>query len=158
MSVVRFVVMMIMRSMAVIVFVIRMVVSMRASMTRRVRMPPLLMLMLMRMLVFVVMMIRMVRGVSVMMVREVDVELHSFDIGFLLATGMEVVTLHAQFFQFVLQPVKIDAQIDQGAKEHVATDAAENIEIKGLHECFVRLRPSGALAISSASVLIWLAA
>ena len=45
---------------------------------------------------------------------------------------MQVVTFKAQLFQFVLQFVRIDAEIQQRADEHVAADSTKDVQIQDL--------------------------
>ena len=64
-----------------------------------------------------------------MLMREMHVEFDSFDGRFVSARYVQMVTAEFQLFQFVLQFMRIHAQIEQRAYEHVAADAAEDIEI-----------------------------
>ena len=68
-----------------------------------------------------------------MFVRQMNVKLHPFNLGLLFSRGVKVVTVQMQLFEFVLQSMKIDAEIEHRADEHVAADAAENIEVKCFH-------------------------
>ena len=74
-----------------------------------------------------------VNGVMIRFVREMHVELHPFDLGFLLSSRMQMVALKLQLPEFVFEFMKIDSQIQQRPDKHVAADAAENIEIKCFH-------------------------
>jgi hypothetical protein len=65
--------------------------------------------------------------------RKMDVEFGAGDQGFLTAGAMEVITFEAELFELVLKQAEVGAHIDQGSDKHVATDAAEQIKIKGLH-------------------------
>ena len=47
---------------------------------------------------------------------------------------MKVVAFDAEFFQLVFERVKINAEVQQRADEHVAADAGKNIEIKCFHD------------------------
>ena len=76
---------------------------------------------------------------------QVDIQFHAFDAGFLLARHVQVIAVELQFLQLALQFAGIHAQIQQRADEHVAADAAENVEVKCFHDC-------------EANPLIWLAA
>jgi hypothetical protein len=76
------------------------------------------------------MVVRMVvRMVMVMILREVNVEFHSGDGGFLLMRNMQMVAAKLEFFQFAFESVGVHAQIQQRADEHVACDAADEVEI-----------------------------
>lgn len=79
----------------------------------------------------------------VMIMREVNVEFHTFDAGLFPARDVQVVAIKPQFSQFLFQPARIHAQVNQCADQHVAADPAKNVQIKCLHP---------------ASPLIWLAA
>ena len=68
-----------------------------------------------------------------MSVRQMDIELHAFDVRFLPSGSMNMVTSKIELGQFILELVDLDAQIDQRAEKHVSADAAENIQVKGLH-------------------------
>ena len=46
---------------------------------------------------------------------------------------MEMVTIQTQLLQFMIELMKIHAQINQCAEKHVTANAAENIEIEGFH-------------------------
>ena len=60
---------------------------------------------------------------------EMDVEFDAFDSGFGTARDVEVVPVEAEFFQLAFQRGGFDAEVDQGADEHVTADAAEQVEI-----------------------------
>jgi hypothetical protein len=78
----------------------------------------------------------------------VDVELGTGDLAFLGTMGLKLITLEPKFVQLGLERRKIDAQIEHSADEHVAANAAEAVEVEGLH---------GQAAVP-ARALIWLAA
>lgn len=103
----------------------------------------------MGMRMFLVMLLRMplvrVAVAVVGVVCQMHVELHPFDAALVFAGGVQVVFLQAQFLQLVLQLMEIHAEVQQGADEHVAAEAAKNIKIKSFHE-------------TAAKALIWLAA
>src|SRR5260370_6145663 len=84
-----------------------------------------------------------------MLVSEMNVEVDSFNGSFVSAGNVQVVPTEFELFQFVLQVVCVDSQIEQRADKHVAADSAENIQIQRLH----RLN-----AFPCASSFIWLAA
>src|SRR5438046_9850963 len=67
------------------------------------------------------------------LMREQHVEFHAGDVGFLSAGDADVPSVELEFFQFLLQCPGIDAKIEHGAEEHVAADAAENVEVQCLH-------------------------
>ena len=83
-------------------------------------------IMMMRMTVVVAMIVIMVFG-------QMHIELHACDAGFFPARDMEVIIAQAQFLQLMLELMRIDAQVQQRGHEHIAADAAENIEVKRLH-------------------------
>ena len=100
-------------------------------------------------LMLVVMMIVAMPMRVVMVIFQMHVELHAFDRRLLGASKMQMISLHPQLLQLMLERMKIHAQIQHRANKHVAADAAENIEVKRFHfawEC------------SEARELIWLAA
>ena len=86
-----------------------------------------------------------------------NIEFHSGDAPFGASLNMKMVALQRQFFQLVLQLVGIDSQVDQGPDEHVAADAAKNIQVQCLraHIMFGWRPPHGQ---GLARALIWLAA
>jgi hypothetical protein len=92
------------------------------------------------------MVVMVVRGVVMMFVGvgQMDIKLHAGDAGFLLARDVEMIAVEFQLLQLALQLARIRAEVNQRADEHVAADAAENVEIKRFH--------------FSANALIWLAA
>ena len=87
--------------------------------------------------------------VSVPVLIGMHVELNAFDAGFVFAGGVEMEIVQVQFLQFAFELFERDAKIEQGADEHIAADAAENIEVKRFHFAWV---------CSEARELIWLAA
>jgi hypothetical protein len=92
------------------------------------------MLVFMPMPVIVVMVMGMfVRVVMIVIVFDVHIELHAVDPGLLPAGNVEVITVEPEFLQFLLELADLDAQVDQRAEEHVAADAAEQVEIKRFH-------------------------
>jgi len=86
--------------------------------------------MMMRMSMFMIVMMIII---VIMFILQVDIEFYAGDSGFFPARDVEVVAIHAQFFQFVLEPMGVHAQIQQGANEHVAADAAEDVEVESFH-------------------------
>ena len=66
-------------------------------------------------------------------VREVNVELDSFDARLLLPRGVQVIAVEFKLLQFVLKLMKIDTEINHRADKHIAADAAEDVEVKGDH-------------------------
>src|SRR5664280_2205825 len=89
--------------------------------------------MVMVMLVFVMLMAVIVRMLVVRLRREVDVKFHTGDGGFLLARDVEVIAVELELFQFAFELARIHAEVDQRGDEHVASDAAEDVEIKDFH-------------------------
>ena len=61
------------------------------------------------------------------------IEFRPGDVRALLARGMKVVAFQPELRQLMLELMKVHAHIEQRADEHVAADAAENIEVKSLH-------------------------
>ena len=87
-----------------------------------------------RMLVAMVMVMAViVRVFVVMLVREVDIELHAGDGGLLAARNVEMIAVELEFLQFAFQPVGVHAEVEQRGDEHVAGDAAEEVEVKNFH-------------------------
>jgi len=64
-----------------------------------------------------------------MMFMQVNVEFDARDLGLLRAGDVQMVTAEIQFLQFAVQLRGIHADIHERAEQHVATDAAENIQI-----------------------------
>ena len=62
-----------------------------------------------------------------------DIELHAVDAGFLFARDVKMIAVELQLLQLALQLARVRAQVNQRADEHVAADAAENVEIKCFH-------------------------
>ena len=83
------------------------------------------------------------RMFMVVIAGKVNVELHSFNAGFVAAGHVQMIAFERQLFQFARQLIGIHAEIDQCADEHIAADAAENIQIQGLHK--VRLFVYGVI-------------
>ncbi|EEF57096.1 hypothetical protein Cflav_PD6508 [Pedosphaera parvula Ellin514] len=84
------------------------------------------------MLVFVLM----VMAVAVaMLMTQVHIEFDPINVGFLPPPDMKMISIKTQFLQFMLQPMLIHTQIDQRTDQHVATDAAENVQIQSFHMC-----------------------
>ena len=46
---------------------------------------------------------------------------------------MQVIIIQLELAEFAPQFVRIHAEVNQRADEHVAADAAENVEVKGFH-------------------------
>ena len=62
-------------------------------------------------------------------VREMNIKFNSFDGGFMTTRDVQVVTMKIQLFQFVLQVVRVDTEIEQCADKHIAADSAEDVQI-----------------------------
>src|SRR5256885_721586 len=70
----------------------------------------------------------------IMPIGQVNIEFDPGNSRLLLARNMEVIAIEPQFFQLVLELMRIHAKVHQRAKKHVAADAAEDIEIKNSHK------------------------
>jgi hypothetical protein len=64
---------------------------------------------------------------------QMHVKLCPLDLEAFGARGVQVVSLHAQFGQLPLQVIQPQAKIEHGAEEHIAAQAAEDIQIKRFH-------------------------
>ena len=88
----------------------------------------------------------------------VDIELYAADAGLLTSLDMDVPAVQLELFQFVFERRRVKAQVDHRAKKHIATDAAENIEVKRFHRSFELEVLDRDPSLAAASSLIWLAA
>jgi len=64
---------------------------------------------------------------------QMDIKLHAGDAGFLFARDVKMIAAEFQLLQLALQLARIRTEVNQRADEHVAADAAENIEVKRFH-------------------------
>ena len=64
-----------------------------------------------------------------MIAGEVHVELNSFQARFMPARDVQVTAFQPQLLQLLLQLAGLDAQVNQRGDEHVAADAAEQVEV-----------------------------
>ena len=104
------------------------------------------MLVRVRMIVFImIMVVRMI--VAVAMVVEMHVELHAVDAGFLRALRVDVIALYFQGLKLAFKRLEVHAEVEHCPHEHVAADAAENVQVKRVHS-----------SSPAANALIWLAA
>ena len=78
--------------------------------------------------------VRMVMMV-VMLMRDVDIKLHTGNGGLLLARNVKVIAVELELLQFTLELVRIHAEINQCGDEHVAGNAADEVEIERFHLC-----------------------
>ena len=69
----------------------------------------------------------------VMVVTEMNIKFNSTDLRLLCASDVQVISFEVQFFQLSLQAVGVNAEVDERADEHIAADAAEDVEIQGFH-------------------------
>ena len=74
----------------------------------------------------------------VMIMGEMHVELHTGNALPLLPRDMQVVAVEFQLGEFSFQFSGVYAEINQRADEHIAADAAENVEVQGLHLTLTR--------------------
>ncbi len=71
--------------------------------------------------------------IMVVVMREVDIELDPRDaLPFILA-DVQMKAIELKFLQLVRQFVRVHTEIKHRADEHIAADAAEDIEIKSFH-------------------------
>jgi hypothetical protein len=107
----------------------------------------------MRMLMFVFVCVRhdavtvLVGMAGLMFVSQMNIEFRAGDRAALLTRHVQVVAVQPELLQLVFQFVRIHSKIEHRADEHVAADAAEDVEVKRFH-----------FRCSAASALIWLAA
>ena len=87
-----------------------------------------LMLMVMSMFVAVLMIV-----VMLMFMREVDIKLHASDGGFLSARDVEMIAVELELFQLAFEFAGVHAEVEQRGDEHVASNAAEEVEVKSFH-------------------------
>ena len=69
----------------------------------------------------------------IVMALQMNIKLCSFDPRAFLAGDVEMILFQGQLLKLVFELMKIHTEIDQRAEKHIATDAAENIEIEGGH-------------------------
>ena len=65
---------------------------------------------------------------------QVDIKLYAADARLLASRDMDVPAVKIEFFQFVFERLSVKAQVDHRAEKHVATDAAEDVEVKRFHK------------------------
>ena len=65
--------------------------------------------------------------------REVHIKFNAINRTFLPAIGTEGVTAQLELPQFHLQRLELHSNINHCTQKHVAADAAEDVEVKGLH-------------------------
>ena len=65
--------------------------------------------------------------------KQMDIKLDALNIGLGFAGDMQLVTVEIELGQLGLERLFVDTKVDHRAEEHVAADAAENIEVKCLH-------------------------
>jgi len=71
--------------------------------------------------------------VMVVFVRKMNIKFDAGDaLAFILA-DVQMKAVQLELLQFVRQFVGIYAEVEQGADEHVAADAAEDVEVKRFH-------------------------
>ena len=92
---------------------------------------PVLVRVLMAVFVFMVVPVMML-----VIVRKMNIKLHSFYTRFGLAPDMQMVAIEAQLIQFVLQFVRIHAEINQSANQHVAANSAKDVQVERRHFFF----------------------
>jgi hypothetical protein len=68
-----------------------------------------------------------------MFMRQVHVKLRARNRSSFLPRHMEVVFAQSQLLQLVLELVRIHAQVQHRANEHVTADAAKNIKVECFH-------------------------
>ena len=82
----------------------------------------------------VLMTLRMVMIMAVLVrTGDVHVEFHPFDGGFFGAVYIEVITGQVEPGQLALKLVEVGAEIKERPDEHVAANAAEQIQVKRIH-------------------------
>jgi hypothetical protein len=64
---------------------------------------------------------------------QMNIKLHSSDSRLLLPRNVKVIAIQPQFFQFMLEPVRVNSEIQERSDEHIAADTAENVEIERFH-------------------------
>src|SRR2546427_448761 len=64
---------------------------------------------------------------------EMHIELGASDAGALLSRNVEVITRQTEFRQLPLELVEVESEVEHRADEHVAADAAENVQVKSAH-------------------------
>lgn len=70
---------------------------------------------------------------AVVVMGQMHIELYAGDGRSLLAGNVEVISAQLELFELAPEFARVNAQINQRRDEHVAADAAENVEIKRLH-------------------------
>jgi hypothetical protein len=110
--------------MAVIVMVVVVVIMMRMF----VCVVMIMLVIVMGMFVLVVMTV-----IVLVVIGEMNVEFYAGNSGFFLAGDVEVITIDAQFLQFVFELMRVHAEVQQRAEKHIAADAAEDIKVESFH-------------------------
>ena len=121
--------------------VMRMTVLMFVRMVMRM----IVMLMSVMVAVFVGMLMAVVCMRVVMLMREVDIKFYASDGKLLPARNMEMPAVELELLQLAFELGRIHAEVEQRGDEHVAGDAADEVEVKCFHS-------------GETSAFIWLAA
>jgi hypothetical protein len=68
------------------------------------------------------------------LVCEMDVKLRAGNGSSFLPRHVQMIFVQTKFLQLMLERVRIHAEIQHRADEHVTADAAEDVEVKSFHE------------------------
>lgn len=78
-----------------------------------------------------------------MLMHDVNIEFRSRDAALFTTADMDVVSVERQCSQLLLDCLWVNSEVNHGTDEHVAADAAEDIEVESLH--LVEIRRAAAL-------------
>ena len=81
----------------------------------------------MGMLMFLMVMIMFV------IILHMNVKFDAGDSRFLVTGNVKVISVQAQFLQFMIELMRVNSEVQERSDEHIAADAAENIEIESFH-------------------------
>jgi len=96
-------------------------------------------IMVMAVIMMMVVMVVMMTMVMVVFMFQVHVELDARDALTFLLADMQVIAVELELLQLVRELVGVHAEVDERGDEHVAGDAAEDVEVKGFHHKFILL-------------------
>ena len=88
--------------------------------------------MVVRVAVFVVMRMT-VAMIAFVAIGQMHIKFYPINGTLLPAIGAKCVAIELEFLELCFQRIKVHAKIDHGPQKHIATNAAKNIEIQGLH-------------------------
>lgn len=69
----------------------------------------------------------------ILLILQMNVKFYAFNVGSKLSRRVKTISLQSQLFEFALQLMKVNPEIEKGAEKHVPAYPTKNVQVQNFH-------------------------